>query len=365
MQIHPKKLEQILSSGHLAPSADNSQPWLFEIENNVVNLHHDLARASSNHLYNLNFFADYVSLGTVIENLELAASQAMLQTTISLLPSAQAQHIAKLEFTQVQGLKKNQLARHIPLRKTNRRKFQKRALPAATLTKIQELAAKRGGTLVLIEDQMLIKQFAKIIALHDHILWEDAALRENLVRMLRNKNIYHEDGLPLSSLELGIKKHLFAPAITLAQKIPLLWKALAIGSANHTKNVIKNSGALGILILPQEHKPQTFVEGGRIFQSIWLSLTSSNIHVQPIFGSLALIFNQQLNIGGLSPKHAKIQNTITTFFENQIPQLKHGTPVALFRMGHARKPSVVSGRRKLQAVLRKKTKLPLQTSTRP
>jgi len=46
-------LFEILKAAHMSPSADNSQPWIFEVKKNHIKIHHDLARTHTSDLYNI------------------------------------------------------------------------------------------------------------------------------------------------------------------------------------------------------------------------------------------------------------------------------------------------------------------------
>lgn len=354
MEINKDHLIEILKAGHLAPSADNSQPWIFEVVGNKIYVHHDLKKAHTNHLYNIDYFADYVSLGCVLENIAISAESFGYIANLSDMEIRETGFCATMELEKTHVPVHSPLSEHIARRKTNRRAYSTRVIPENIKQQMLELADKRGGKLHWVDDPAQIARLADVIAIHDVILWEDEALRKNLLRMLRIKNKKHTDGLPLASLELGVRKHLFSPMIHLANLISPLWKVMAFNSIRHTKSNIKKSGALGLITLPKKHHPNTYVEGGRILQSLWINLTVHDIYIQPIFGSLALILNKKLEKGGLSKKHRRIRDEISDFFHTFYPDLESHTAVALFRIGYAQAPTSVSGRRDLKHVLKNK-----------
>lgn len=342
---------KIIEAARLSPSADNSQPWFFEVEGEAIYLHHDLENASANHLYNIDFFADYVSLGAVLENIHIQAHHLGYSPKISLLEGKGA--LAKIEIAKTHDPYSSYLLKAIENRKTNRRRYSTKKISEDIRTEIEDMVRKNNLKIHWIKNPQMIKKFARIISIHDYVLWEDRALRENLLRMLRFEKRHHPEGLPLESLELGIKKHAFGPSISLAKYAGLLWKALGIGSVQHTGKTVKNSAAIAILTSPEKHHAHTYVRGGRIFQKIWLVLTSKNISLHPLFGTLSLILNYRLNRGGLSQKHEKIQKEIVDFFHQNFPDIKNETPIALFRLGYAKNPSAVAGRKKIEAIIKK------------
>lgn len=349
-----KDLTEILSAGQAAPSADNSQPWFFEVSENAIYLHHDLENTHANHLYNIDFFADYVSLGGVIENIFQSALSLGYETNVTFETGQKNNVAAKITFEKAAEVKPSTLIDAVHGRRTNRRTHFSKPLPRERMQTSEDTAQKHNLKLYWITDPNQIRDFARAIATHDAILWEDKALRENLVRMLRIENKYHPDGLPLESLELGVKKYFFPPAIKIGNLINFMWEAMSFGSRDHTRRLIRKSAALGFLIAPEkEHSPQAYIEGGRAFQNIWLNLSRNNVALQPMFGALALILNKRLNRGGLKPGHEKIRDEISDFFHKQFPELESSVPISFFRAGYADKPSATSGRRKIEEVIKK------------
>lgn len=352
MESFDNHVLKILQAGHLAPSADNTQPWFFNINGSSIIVCHDVEAAHSNHLYNLDYFADYVSLGCVVENIFISSRRYGYTASIASADYSNSRLTIQIKLEKTHNPGVFPLYDAIRERKTNRSAYQEKKIPLHISKELFNIAATRGAELHWIEDKALLSAFSDAIALHDAILWEDPTVRTNLIRMIRPDNKNCEDGLPLKSLGLGIKRHLFYPSIKIAEHIPLLWKVLKYSSIDHTRKNTKKSAALGILTLPQRHDPLTYIEGGRIMQSIWINLEINKVSFQPLFGSVALILNKKIDTKGLSEKHEKIRDKIADFFYSQIPELKTNTPVAIFRAGYADEPEVRSGRRKLEEVLR-------------
>ncbi len=343
---------EILQDGHLAPSADNAQPWFFNIEGDSIVVTHDVEATHANHLYNLDYFADYISLGCVVENIFISAKRYGYTAGIVSTDHSNGRFSIRIKLDKTHAPSTLPLYEAIKERKTDRNAYLQKKIPGRISRELCAITSTRGATLHWIENDSLLSSFADTIALHDAILWEDEAVRINLLRMIRLDNKKCEDGLPIKSLGLGIKRHLFYPSIKIAGHLPLFWKVLKYSSIDHTRKNTKKSAALGILTMPKEHSPLTYLEGGRIMQSLWINLTMNKISFQPLFGSVALILNSKLGTEGLSEKHKKIRDTISNFFYSQIPELQTATPIAIFRVGYASKPAVRSGRKKLDAVVR-------------
>ncbi len=348
-------LRMIMGAGQLAPSADNCQPWYFAVENELIFLFHDIENTHSNHIYNMDFFADFVSLGAVLENIHRQAEALGYETKIELRPYDKNGPFAEISFKQKNNPHVNRKKLPLHQRKTNRGPYSKEPVPDEIKNWAQKLTAKRGMKMHWIDSPDDIEKFSHIISSHDIILWEDPELRKNLLRMLRFGGKKHADGLHIDSLELGLKKHLFRPAIFAASKFPLIWKMLAIGSVLHTRNTIRKSAGLVAIVSPLERHPHVYAEGGRLLQSLWLEFSKQGISVQPLFGPIAFILNGQLHKGGLSKKHENIRKKIHHHFSSKFKGVKNGVFVAFFRIGYAKKPSLDSGRKKLAEVLKTKS----------
>lgn len=350
--MYQKHLDLILAAGHQAPSADNCQPWLFEIKKDTIFIHHNLSETNANHIYNIDYFADFVSLGMVLENITLQAKALGYYSDVKLLDPIPDKPLVEIKIKKIRESETAEILPMIMQRKTNRKAYDKKQLDEKILNFIQKIGKEKGVRVHLVNNRKTIKRFAHIIASHDAILWEDQELRKNLLRMLRFGKKFHPDGLSLESLELGMKQYIFKPIIKLANFFPLLWKALAIGSILHTRKSIDYSGHLAIITVAKKHHPHTYIEGGQAFQAIWLELTKNKIALQPLFGPLAFILNGKLKKGGLSMRHERIRKKIVSFFSEQFPHIETETPVAFLRIGHASFPSETSGRRNLKQAIK-------------
>src|SRR5438128_1936765 len=111
-----QSLSEIIKAGHSAPSADNTQPWLFQIIPEGVRLIHDKNRAMTNQLYNVDYFADFISLGASIENMRLEAELKGLKTQIRI--GEKEPIVAELTFSRTEEPPSN-LVDSIKKRHTN------------------------------------------------------------------------------------------------------------------------------------------------------------------------------------------------------------------------------------------------------
>ena len=76
--------EKIIEAGSRAPSGDNSQPWLFDIDDNSIVIYNNVNRDSS--LYNYNQTASLIAIGACIENMIIAAGHFGYTADLVLFP---------------------------------------------------------------------------------------------------------------------------------------------------------------------------------------------------------------------------------------------------------------------------------------
>ena len=88
----------ILEKGVLAPSADNLQPWKFEVSENTVTLWLDRERIQ--HFCDSGLAAPAISAGAVVENMKVAASRKGWNMRASYFPDKESPlKAAVIEFS--------------------------------------------------------------------------------------------------------------------------------------------------------------------------------------------------------------------------------------------------------------------------
>lgn len=344
---------KILECGRRAPSADNSQPWLFQVKNNAISIYHNKNASESNHIYNIDYFADHIGLGATIKNMEIGAKWLGYGTNLSIF-STEEELVAQIKLEEGLCPPKHFLYDAIKKRHTNRKNYFKKPVSIEIEKNAMEIAERNGAKLYWINDRTKIMALADNISSHSTILWEDINLRENLLKKISfDDRQNHKEKIPISALELGWKKIIFKNAVKTAKNLEVLWRIIAVNSKIYTKNQIRESGAMCLLTLPKSHSPQTYINGGRIFEEIWLYLARENIALQPLFGPIDLILNSNLQKSELSKKHKEIQETLLDFFFSKFPNLHKETVAAIFRIGYTdKKASCVAPRKEIKELLK-------------
>ena len=337
-------LETILDIVRQTPSADNMQPWLFRIiDENSLEVICDKQKSVVTPLYNIGYFADYIALGMLLKNFEIVFRQYGITHEVSLKEdSKEWKAIIRIKNLNSVSFSSENQSRFAALtrRYTDRRCYQTQPIQEDIRLALRALAFQHGAKLFWKEGQTIRTNYATTLSLNDLLLWTNGHMRDNLIRMLRLDGNAYDDGLPLDSLGMksSAEKTIFKKMIRLAQRYPWIWNLVAQGSRANTKKVITNSGAICLLTLPVNIAPrnsmEAYIEGGKIFQELWLDFTHHGISLQPMFAAIGLILNEEEGLGGLTPKEAVTRSKITTFLRARFPSIKSDTLIALFRVGY-------------------------------
>ena len=107
-----------MSAATLAPNPHNSQPWLFRVRSNRIDLFADASR----NIGAIDPFKreKYIGLGAALENLVVAAEASGYRAGVTLMPDgAHSGHAARIQLSRANG-RGSRLAAQIANRHTNR-----------------------------------------------------------------------------------------------------------------------------------------------------------------------------------------------------------------------------------------------------
>jgi nitroreductase len=310
----------LLEYATLAPSSHNSQPWAFEIAENVIRVYVDRARQLS--------VADpdgrelYLSVGCALENLLLAAERFGLGYTVEYLPGderpaaggAGLRHVAtvRLDPTPSTPATESALFEAITERHTNHRPYEATPVPDALLEQFERDATADGLGLRLVTDRTRRDAVAALQTRADERQFDDPAYREEL-------------GYWIGTGALG--------ANWLAARIgQLAVRHLDMGEREGHKNSRLVTSAPVVAVLTAERDgTETWLEAGRAFERIALRAASEGLAVHPM--------SQVLEV-------AELRDELSTLLD-----LGGASPLHLFRLGYAEPDGTRTPRRPVDEVL--------------
>ena len=277
-------VDYILQAAIRAPSGDNCQPWRFRVDHNRISLY--LRPEVDRSLFNVEQYASLIACGAAVENMRMAASRYGFEAHTTFLAHPQEPlRIADIDF-EATGATEDPLQSFIPERHTNRTVYDGRAIDPRVLA---TLAAQCNGfpdvELDLLTDRRRLRQIARLVWQADRIRLENRQLHAHFMKMVRfttDEALSHRDGLPIGNLEAGKGGEIFL-------RLTRPWAAM--NACNHlgasrliariSYNGIMQASAVG-LVKCRDHAPESYLEGGRALQRIWLAATRAGLDFQPM-----------------------------------------------------------------------------------
>lgn len=300
------RLEFLLRYAILAPSPHNTQPWLFRLNYNDIELladprralpvldprHRQLHLACGAALYNLRLAAEYFGQGWTADLLPDPGNPALLARF--------ALHAAS-ETTGEDVV----LFHAITARRTNREAFQPDPVAQELLDELAEAAAREKAWLAFVTTEEGRHALAELVAEADRRQWADKAFRQELAAWIRTDAEHQADGIP--TREFGIHDWMSFAG-------PALVRTFNRGNdqAARDAEIASHSPALVILGTAADH-PEAWIRAGQALQSVLLHAQSEGLAVSHL--------NQPLEIEELRPQVARLVG-------------QDGFPQILLRLGY-------------------------------
>ncbi|WP_433298772.1 Acg family FMN-binding oxidoreductase [Pseudonocardia sp. CA-142604] len=163
--LSPAQVADVLRAAGRAPSLHNSQPWLFRVTDDVIELHADPDRrlpATDPHDRELR-----LACGAALFNLRIAVHGFGFRPRVTVLPDHDRPGLVALVHRGAAAPpspEQLRLLRAIPQRRSNRHPFSDVRVSAAEQTELCRAAAEEGGRLHIIEHRGQRAQMQRIAA---------------------------------------------------------------------------------------------------------------------------------------------------------------------------------------------------------
>ncbi|MFI5210618.1 MAG: nitroreductase, partial [Gemmatimonadales bacterium] len=148
------RLAAVVRFAVLAPSSHNSQPWLFRVEGDRLELWADRTRALA--VSDPEDRELTISCGCALLNLKIALRSFGQKISSQLLPDAAQPDLlarVRLEGDQEAGPDDRELYHAIPKRRTNRQPFESRGVPEGMLARARKAAEVEGAWLQTLDGE--------------------------------------------------------------------------------------------------------------------------------------------------------------------------------------------------------------------
>jgi nitroreductase len=309
---------KILELARFSPSSHNTQPWKVSIIENKVVVGYEKQR----HLRvgDPEMRELFLSLGCFIETVEQAARAYGYQMVCEYIGDG-VEGVARLSFIK-KGSADTSLVGRIKRRRSDRRKFAVRAIPAAEISRLKKFS--RGQAVLTIFSENRDK---KLLSDQTHKATLAAMgrndFREELSGWVRNNWTKRPDGMP--AYVQGIPGPVSLVAKTIIKKNPKVAPAQAKKDA---KGVLNSSAIALVSVDRQEH--EAWLDAGRLMQRTWLEAT-------------------RLGLSAAAFSAAMVDADTARTIKKELRL--SGQPVALLRLGYGKNIPKASPRRTLEQIL--------------
>lgn len=347
-----KTLLDIAHAGVLAPSADNQHVFRVELLEDDIRLWPTPEFATATDP--LPRALGRLSMGAVVENMRLRAGELGLAAQVQWSAGTGSEPIAQLNLHAIPSGSADPLAAAIPKRHTNRRMYSGPGLTADETAHLNSAVAPVAGTRLI-----WLQGAARQKALG--LIWR--AESERFLRQQLHHDIFSsvrfdlswtdnaQWSLPPGSLEIEAPmRPFFKAARHWSLMRPLTWLGVhrLIGLRAGWLPAWQ-APALGLLASPLPLEPGA-VAAGTALERLWLRATLLDLAMQPLAASAVLMQASSAPNGASDALRA----TLAAGWGTIAPGL---TPWMVFRIGHAKAPTVRAGRQPMEAYLRDSQKI--------
>lgn len=353
IEIDKKVAHKLVKAASLAPSGGNTQPWKWLVDKDDFHLFHDESRSKS--FLDFLHTGSYYAYGSAIENFLIEADKLGYGGKVELMPDeAHEEYVAKIKLVPPDHPDADQMYRPdlyeaIPIRVTNRKNEGRKQLNKAILEKLQATAEKwPKAQLLLIEDPQKLEQLSEIACEVERLRLLDKQGHYDTFKELRwtdEEARTTKDGMDIKTLELDKS----GEAGVLLSKD---WEALRylrewdLGSAlsEGMKYTVGSASAVGLIVVNDIFKPETFIRGGRVGQQIWMEANLNDVSFQPISPSTfffnRLIYGKKIDMNDyMREKLEKLYPRFLSIFGLSKENYRENTLIFMFRLNIASEPT--------------------------
>ncbi len=324
----------------LAANPHNTQPWLFHVTSDSVDVFADQTRA----MPAVDPFdrEHHVGMGCALENLVLGLDARGYRSTVTMLPDAgDPAHMATLALSRGPATSTN-LHEAIGTRHSNRGPYTAQPIPPSVLDDLDALSVGLDGIGVRwfssAGDKAALS--ALIIAATEAFI-ADAGQSTDAFSWFRNNRDdidAHADGPTLDAQGLD------AVTLTLAKLLPATSRTVGDGFwLDQTRTVhTATAAAYGILTAADADSALLRLTGGRLLQRIHLSVVAGGLALQHM-NQITERIDRERQLGLPSTFSARLAGLLALPDQN---------PLVAFRIGYPVRAALRSPRRPVSAVIR-------------
>jgi len=281
-EISTDIIDDILDKIRYVPTGDNSQHWNFKWQKNQILIYHNKERAK--HILNDHFHASLLSLGCIIENIDISAKFHGLDFHVDYFLEDLTQDLLATVTLFTMPTDPDMLYPFIEKRETNRNPFSRQPLKEEWLKPVMQKFTKMGVNIHSLERPD--KRFFKFLLKCEQYIWFNREVLLDTVKWIRfneGETIASRDGMNLENVKL---KKIDAYFLKLFRQSAFLQKLVWYFGARwkvnfDAKSVLKNTSNF-VCVTINDTRALSLVNAGRAMYRTWLVLTKNNYAVQPM-----------------------------------------------------------------------------------
>ena len=342
------KLRFFINYAILAPSSHNTQPWLFKVVDNTIELYADRTRGLQ--VVDPEDRELTISCGAALFHLLLAIRHFGFTYKLEILPNEEDVDLlaqVNLEDKQEQSEEENLLFQAITKRRTNRSKFEDKEIPESLLSKLQSssyssinkeflsqssTASPATTTVKAVLEQVWLHfskdksekvVLADLIAEGDRIQMSDKRFRRELASWIHQNRSHSKDGMPGYAFGFNEVMSLMGPFVI---------RTFDAGKGQSTKDrqLATGSPILAVIGTKKSDKPIDWIVAGMILSKTLLLARSQDVWCS--------FLNQPIEVAELRHKVTEAIN-------------EEGFPQVLMRMGYGKEDVIPTPRRSAEEIL--------------
>lgn len=274
-------LEAAARASLRAPSVFNTQPWTWNVSGHVMELHSDPARQLT--VTDAEGRLLLISCGAVLHHARVALAAAGWSADVERLPDARRPDL--LARIRVTGEAEPdpfaiRLADAIIRRRTDRRAYGDRRIPAETLARMAALAEAEGAGLHVVPDDR-VPELAVTVDEAADVEYFDPAYRSELNRWT-HRPAWTGDGVPpATAVRPSLRR------VAARNHVPGETPGLAAGSGG-------DEGATYAILYGHDSVPLHVLRGGEALSAVLLYATDQLISTAPISESVEVAWPRRL-----------------------------------------------------------------------
>lgn len=263
--------KKLLSYAIRAPSTHNSQPWLFKIKNDSIQVYADPSRYTITEGDPLKRYF-YISLGACVENLIIVAQHFGYYDRVEFFDNQRNDNLIAEIFVKegVPNESHKNLCNAILTRINVRGVFDPKPIQDDAFAALQGITAPPGIHMEIVHSDERIQELAKLTAEGLRIAYRKPAFRKEMSHWIHSNLSRKKDGLIGYSLRMSL-----IPSLIL----PTLIQFIDIGSKLGSLNYASVASAKAIMLLSSEKQNYSSWRAmGQYFEHLALTLETQGIH---------------------------------------------------------------------------------------